>query len=272
MDGARRAAQWWLGARNRRAGRSPTSTWAARRARGDGARRRRRAAADVAAAGITLAEAHYLAGRYDAALAAATGASRRAGLAGRADLMAAAALVVRWVTYPQVTEVVTALCRDALRADEESPRPVLDDATRSRLLSQIATVTLAEGATAPADSFVDRAMDLARSSGDPRALLDAARAAVMALPEHGSADRFLELGNLAVEQATMLGQPVGALVAHSWRMQGAVQLGRMDIVEHAMLRVQGIAEQTDCRWRAGTCSARGSRSPSCGASSTACRP
>ncbi len=252
VDSARRAAQWWLAAADqarralayvdmgRHAERAVTALTAA------GA-----PAAEVAGAGITLAEAHYLAGRYDAALAAATEASRQGRAASRPDLMAAAALVVRWVTYRQVTEVVTALCRDALRADEAATTPMLDDAIRSRLLSQIATVMLAEGATAPADSPVDAAMELARSSGDPQALLDAARATVMALPEHGSAHPFLDLGNLAVEQATMLGQPVGALVAHSWRMQGAVQLGRMDLVEDAMRRVQGIAEQTGlplARW------------------------
>lgn len=202
--------------------------------------------ADVATAAVRLARAEHRAGRYAEATRVAERASAEAAEADRPDLMAEAALVVGWVTYPEANETVTRLGRSALRHEER-----LDLATRARLLASVVTTGPAprqERAEAAA-----QAMELARRSGDPQALLDAARAGESVLPELHAGDRLLALGDLAVTQATALGQPMGVVVAETWRIRATLELGRTDLADAALAHLEAVAATSRiplARWHA----------------------
>ena len=60
---------------------------------------------------IELADAEYLAGRYDRCLERCADAADAAESAGRGDLVARSALVLQNVTFPRAGEVLSRLCQ-----------------------------------------------------------------------------------------------------------------------------------------------------------------
>ncbi|MBL7522122.1 AAA family ATPase, partial [Frankia sp. CNm7] len=142
---------------------------------------------ELAETTLELARAYYLAGALAEALRHCEQAAEAAQRAGRGDLMAAAALVVRWVNFPLVTEAVPRLCRMALA----TPQP---PAVRAQLLSQLAAILSETASGEAARQHVDDALELARASGDAQALLDAARAREMLLTGPDDAQERLRGG------------------------------------------------------------------------------
>lgn len=193
--------------------------------------------AELAETTVELARAYYLAGTLTEALRQCEQAAAAAQRAGRDDLVAAAALVVRWVTFPQAAEMISRLCRTALAA----PQPA---ALRAQLLSQLTTILGEAGSTEAARQYVDEAMELARASGDAQALLDAARAREMLLAGPDDAEERLRLAATAVEQAERLGQPLSAVLGQQWRIRAAYQLGCLDVVDEAMAAVAMLADRS----------------------------
>ncbi len=162
-------------------------------------------------------------------------AARAAALAGRGDLLAGAALVCRSVLFPLVRESVQRLAARALDLD---PPPDV----RSRLLSQLAAVAADEADVARAHELAARSLQLAESTGDPAALLDAYRAQEAVLVEGpGAGPGRLRLGEGTVEQGQRLGQPLAAAIGHGWRLVAGVELARADVVDDAVGRLADLA-------------------------------
>lgn len=189
--------------------------------------------AELAAAVLEQARARYLSGSVADAFELCRDASALAAAAGRPDLLAGAALLVRWVTFPRAGQLVARLCRAALAFDQPA-------AITARLRSQLAVALTASGALHQARRHASQGWDLALHSGDPQAVLDAARAKELCLVGPDDVSERLQLADLAIDQADRLGQRLSAVIAQGWRLRGGYQLARLDLVEEAL---HAIVEQ-----------------------------
>jgi DNA-binding CsgD family transcriptional regulator len=194
--------------------------------------------AERAALLIELATAEYRAGLFADSLAHSVAAADAAERAGRLDLVALAALVVRGVGHPAVAATLVGLCDRAL-PDRGCP-----GALRARLLAQraAALAELGDLHAAAAESAV--AMAAAEAAGDPLAELDAirARAAALAAPQHRP--ERLRLGTRAVELAALTGQPLAAVLGRVWRIDAAYALLNLDAVDMEISQIAQLAETT----------------------------
>ena len=187
---------------------------------------------------IELATAEYRAGRFADSLAHSVAAADAAGPAGRLDMVAAAALVVRGVGHPAVATTLVELCDRALAGGASS------GALRARLLAQRAAALAELGDLPAAAAESAAAMAAAEEAGDPVAELDAirARAAALAAPEY-RAER-LRLGTRAVELATLTGQPLAAVLGRVWRIDAAYALLNLDAVDVEIAQIAQLADAT----------------------------
>ena len=190
--------------------------------------------AETAQALVRLATAEFRAGRMGDSVARCEAAGRAADRAGRPDLVAAAALVVRGLTGPRVGPVVEWLGRAALRADQP-------DAVRARLLAQLATVAADAGRPDGAAALAVEALAAAEAAGDPVAMVDAARAREMTLLGPDQAAERLRLGRLGVAQGERTGQPLAAVLAAGWQVRAGYELGRLDLVDEAFAVLERLA-------------------------------
>lgn len=193
----------------------------------------------LAETSLAAARAWFRAGRYADAVDAADRAAGHAGSAGRPDLVADAALAVGWVSYPAAQEVIARLARVAL----DQGGAAISDATRARLLAQQVAM-LGNYAEAHGGAQATEAMSLARRSGDPAALLEAIGARMASIPEIGSAEEQRTLAQEAVEISSRIREPVPELLAHTWLLRAAVELGAMDLATEELLRLRRIADAT----------------------------
>ena len=187
---------------------------------------------------IELATAQYRAGQFADSLAHSVAAADSAEPAGRPDLVAAAALVLRGVGHAAVATTLLGLCDRAL-AEGACP-----DGLRARLLAQRASALAELADLAAADTESAAAMAAAEAAGDPVAELDAIRARVAALaaPQH-RAER-LRLGTRAIQLATTTGQPLAVVLGRKWRIDAAYQLANLDAVDVEIGQIAQLAEAT----------------------------
>jgi len=220
----------------------------------DAVRHLRDAAASLAAASagdaetaevlVRLATAEFVAGRIPDSAARAEAAADAATRAGRTDLVARAALVLRGVTNPHVAPLIEGLCRQALAAEQ----PV---AVRARLLAELAANAAENGDPVVADQQAAEALRLAEQDGDPVAVLDATRARELTLLTAESVAERLRLGRLAIATAAAAGQPLSAALGAGWQMRAGYQLARLDIVDEAFAVLGRVVERTGqplARW------------------------
>ncbi|KFU76013.1 regulatory protein, luxR family [Amycolatopsis lurida] len=180
---------------------------------------------------LDLAVAEYRTGRFARSLDHA----RRAADAG---LLARAALVVRDVAAPDLLPGIRDLAARALAMDG------VDRTTRARLLAHSASVEADYGRFAEAGKLADEAFALAEESGDPEALVDAVRARMKVAPEKLPLPERLRLGALAAELGTRTGQPLVSLWGHKWRIDAALEDGRMALVDDELVAVTTLARLT----------------------------
>lgn len=180
---------------------------------------------------LDLAVAEYRTGRFARSLDHA----RRAADAG---LLARAALVVRDVAAPDLLPGIRDLATRALAADG------VDRTTRARLLAHSASVEADYGRFAEAEKLADEAFALAEESGDPEALVDAVRARMKVAPEKLPLPERLRLGAMAAELGTRTGQPLVSLWGHKWRIDAALEDGRMALVDDELVAVTALARLT----------------------------
>jgi DNA-binding CsgD family transcriptional regulator len=185
---------------------------------------------------LDAARAEFLAGRVEASLARCQAAARLAGQAGRADILASAALVITGMGDPDTTAAVDLLCASAIRAV-----PVGDTALRARLRARQAICAAETGSAVRARDLSAEALALAEQSDDPDALLDGIHARHLALSSpHFLAERR-ELATRACEIAHRARQPLAELWGHVWLVDAAFQAGDLAAVDHELGRIEQLA-------------------------------
>jgi DNA-binding CsgD family transcriptional regulator len=191
---------------------------------------------------LDLARAEYLSGRLDPAMAACRAAATEGERAGRAELVAQAAVVVQGIGHPALNRELDVLCRRALvalgRAGADDP------ALRARVEAQLACAEVEVGDVDEATRWSAQALRRARVSADPLAELDAirARASVTAMPGH-EVER-LGLGRRAVELAGPTRRPLAELWGGLWRFDAAFGLGHGPAADAETAALEELASRT----------------------------
>ncbi|HEY6592994.1 MAG TPA: LuxR C-terminal-related transcriptional regulator, partial [Asanoa sp.] len=197
----------------------------------------RRAVMLLARAGAAFRE-----GRFGAALADCMRVVDLAEPRGRADLVAAAAVVVRGY-YGD--DVVLALCdrAEAMLGDEDTAR-------HAQVLAQRAFVLAQHGRIDEADPVSKRAMAMAERSGDPAALVGAVHARHQVAGEPDGVTERLALGKRMIELADSVRRFDTAMWGHLWRIDAAYQLGSLSVVDAEMIALETLTEREGplARW------------------------
>jgi DNA-binding NarL/FixJ family response regulator len=199
--------------------------------------------AERAQAGIGLARARLASGQVTEAGDQARAAADLAEAAGRSDLLADAALVVRNVGGTTSLQVAQ-LCHRALSA---APDPV----RRARLLALHASAQTELGRADLAEPWSREAMAIATETGDPDALVDAIQARyTLTYQPGGEAERSaLSLALRRVGEAD--GRTEALLWAATWRIDLALGLGAFGQADVEIGELAGIADRVGwpmARW------------------------
>jgi len=198
---------------------------------------------------LELGRARYLAGDLGRAVLAAQEASRLAEEMGDGELLARAALVVRGVGGPGLTQVIKRLCDAALG------RPPADGSLRIQLLSQVVVVLMQIGepdAAARAQAYSEEAITLARDATDPDVIFAAMHSRQMARSGPDGVEERLALADRLLKLADETGRVGFAHWGHSWRSDALVQLGRIDEAEIEVFaegRAAEVLREPLARWR-----------------------
>ena len=163
------------------------------------------------------AAAEVAAGRFAEAFAACTEAVALAEDAGRADLVAAAALTLDAVGDRAWDRSLQGWCRSALDALDEDGG---SDALRARLLARLAEVRYYSGDVAGADAAAAAALALAESGGDGDALVAALRARQLT---HSGPEHRADRADLA-ERMTALGERLRRPAVEMWGRLWAIDV------------------------------------------------
>ena len=219
----------------------------------------------LAETSLAAARAWYRAGRYADAVAAAEQAAAHADAAGRPELVADAALAVGWVSYPAAQEVITRLARMALDQGGAS----ISDATRARLLAQqvamLGNYAEAHGGPRTTEAMVSRAAAATRQHCWRRSVPGWR-------PSPRSGPRWSSGRWPRRRSRSPRGCGTRARVlAHTWLLTAAVELGSMDLAAEELQRLRLIATRRDCRSPSGTLCGRRSPWRSCAATSPTSR-
>uniref|UniRef100_UPI0039BF9B86 ATP-binding protein n=1 Tax=Lentzea alba TaxID=2714351 RepID=UPI0039BF9B86 len=166
---------------------------------------------------VALGRAAYFAGDLAACVQAA---QRAAELATTPEQIAEAALVLEAAPGAGVNAVATPLCDNALR------QPV-SPATRARLLAQRSHLAFYRGEQHRLDQLSREALELARHSGDDRALAEALHARQEACPgPKGRAER-LGLASEMIDLTQRTRSPRGAMWGSLWRVHVLTESGEL---------------------------------------------
>jgi len=189
---------------------------------------------------LDLSAAQFRSGQLRRAIERATQAADLGEQLERPDLVAAAALTVHDVSVPDLLPPMKSLCERGLT----TPGDPLPTRTTSRLLSARSSVGADEGRFTEALPLAVEALRQARACNDPQALIDATRARMKIEPLGISSQDRLQLGQLAIDLASESGQPLTQLWGHKWRMEAALDMGEMSVVNAESAQVQGLATTT----------------------------
>ena len=184
---------------------------------------------------IALGRAAYLAGDLPGCVEAAVAAAESAHVADVPELLGESALVLEAAPDPRVNAVAKQLCEQALAGlGHDGPQAV-----RARLLAQRSHLAFYDGEQDRTEPLSRAALELARRSGDDRALVDALHSRKEACPgPAGRPERVLLAGEmLAVAQRT--GNARTAMWGQLWRIDTLVESGQLAAVadEFSALRL-----------------------------------
>ncbi|MET7400399.1 LuxR family transcriptional regulator [Dactylosporangium sp. NPDC005572] len=185
--------------------------------------------AERAALVVELARAEYRAGRPRRASEHCLVAAELATAAGRADLLAAAALVIRGTGDADVAVRAALLCERALAGAGPGDRVRLL-ARRAALHADADRVTEAESA---------EALRAAEDGGDDGALADAVRARMWLLDD--PAER-LRLAGVTVDAGLRTGRLLEAVRGELWRVDSQYHMGNLRGVDDGLARLRDLAE------------------------------
>ncbi len=190
---------------------------------------------------IQLAEAQNRAGLGQDALTTLREAAGWAVRLGRADLVAKAAVVIQGLDSPDVMASIGQWCEQAL-ALQARPGNALEPALLAQVKAQHACALTDQGRTPAARAASSEALELARSTGDPTAVLVAVQARARVLTGPDGLAELLSLGATAVREAALVGRPLPALLGHNWRSDAAYAFGNVDAARDEAEAVGRLAE------------------------------
>ena len=194
-----------------------------------------------------LARAEYLGGRIPAALTHLREAAAAAEVAGRADLLTGAALVINGAGDPRVLVAAAGLCDRALLAvDDQSRSNAFGDpqailVARARLTARKACLEVEADELGDVGSATGTALRLAEDCGDRLALLDAARARAGGLTRPGDVAERGRLGELTARVGRESGYVIAAVRGHVWRIDAAYQLVDLAGADEQITRLGELA-------------------------------
>lgn len=212
---------------------------------------------------LALARARWRAGEEDGARGMVLEAARIARDLGSVEMLAKAALRSA-ALFPVTPLESLALLEEALAGLRASPEA--DPRLLSRVLSALASgLYTRPGDVDRREALMDEATDLARRSGDLRALLQVLRAGHVALWRPHHLERRLRLAREHVEVAEALGDKVEMAAARSWYVPALVESGDLDEVDVHVERIDEEAAATRMQvYRANALSFRAMRALSRG--------
>ena len=185
---------------------------------------------------LALARATFAAGRIPESLDHCTAAAELAEQVGAAATVAGAALAVSGIGSNEVMSVVDDLC---LRALDLLPSD--RSALRARLLAQRA-MAAAEREDVPAlHELSTQALELAETSADPDAILDAVHARQLALSVPGRTGEQTALAARAIEIGAAAEQPLATMWGHVWMADAGFGTGDLPLVDASLVHLDRVA-------------------------------
>ena len=185
---------------------------------------------------LALARATFAAGRIPESLDHCTAAAELAEQVGAAATVAGAALAVSGIGSNEVMSVVDDLCRRALDL-----LPSDRSALRARLLAQRA-MAAAEREDVPAlHELSTQALELAETSADPDAILDAVHARQLALSVPGRTADQAALAARAIEVGAAAEQPLATMWGHVWMADAGFGTGDLPLVDASLVHLDRVA-------------------------------
>ncbi|MEA2827502.1 MAG: hypothetical protein QOG43_1941 [Actinomycetota bacterium] len=176
---------------------------------------------------LSLGRASYLAGELHGCMDAAVSAAAVARRAGSPLLLAEAALVLEAAPDPRVNAVAKELCEQALAGLGESVVDPADRAVRARLLAQRSHLAFYDGEQDRVEALSAEALQLARTSGDDRALAGALRARQEACPGPAGRNERLLLAGEMLTLAQRTNSARNTMWGLLWRIGGLLESGRV---------------------------------------------
>jgi hypothetical protein len=160
--------------------------------------------------------------------------------AGDAEQLARAALGFggRWYDAENVDDELIALLREA-----RSKLPQRPGATLAKVLAHLAQVVRPADPDGEARTLNTEALEMARRTGDPEALIDALSGQHTALQHVGQLRERLDLGAEWVELADDGEHPDALALALCWRAFDLFELGDLDRCRAAQARLADLAER-----------------------------
>jgi DNA-binding CsgD family transcriptional regulator len=187
---------------------------------------------------VDAATAAYRAGLVEDAVAHCTEAAGLAEPAGRGDLVAAAALVVRGIGGPWANPEIVRLCERA-----RALLPPDDVAGHAQLLAQQAFATTELAGVTAAVALSEQALDLADRSGDPAALIAALHARHQVLPAPDGVAERLALGTRVRALAARVDRPDALVWGHMWRIEAQFQLGALAELDAELVDLDALVDR-----------------------------
>ena len=183
---------------------------------------------------IALGQAAHFAGDVRGCVDAVQAAVDAALKAESPELMGEAALVLEATADPAVNAVTERLCEQSLNALGDRT----NEALRARLLAQRTRLAFYDGDHERVETLSAAALQLARSSGDDRALVDALHARKEACPGPAGRAERMALASEMLALAPKINSARTAMWGERWRIEGLIESGELTIAAEELARLQ----------------------------------
>ncbi len=195
-----------------------------------------------------LAERQMACSDLRAALESCQRAADLAEHAGRADLLARAALAISGVGDIEALRLVNRLNARAMAA-----LPATESALRARLLAQQAVAAAESGGGRRAAELARLALEAARNSDDRTAELEALAARHLSITVPQTLGEREELARRAIALGRSAADPMASLWGHLWMTEVHFQRGDLDRIDEELSEIEMIARRRRfplARWHA----------------------
>ncbi|MET0863113.1 MAG: AAA family ATPase [Nakamurella sp.] len=197
-----------------------------------------RPAGELAELTVELAERQMAAADLRSAIDSCQAAADLAERAGRADLLARAALVINGVGDVEAARVVNDLNLRAL-----AMLPTTEAVLRARLLAQQAIAAAEAGGGRWAAELAAEAVTAAQESGDPTAELEALAARHLSITMPETVDERAQIARRAIALGRTVGGPMPSLWGYLWQIDVHFQRGELDRIDEDLSAIDAIASR-----------------------------